>query len=161
MLKTSYNAQDSSCNEELSSTVTRASVENPGLTHHFIPLPYDWFKIPAAHNVLLATMIGPRLCMCILNWLNLIAQVDFSFHGWKEVSLSPTFFLTPSLTIGWKQESMVLYLPPTTPYDHMKKAVQKHNSHSNGGIAERERENEPEFYDWATGSTEPEAHLYC
>ena len=85
--------------------------------------------------------------MCILNWLNLIAQVDFSFHGWKEVSLSPTFFLTPSLTIGWKQESMVLYLPPTTPYDHMKKAVQKHNSHSNGGIAERERENEPEFYD--------------
>ena len=78
--------------------------------------------------------------MCILNWLNLIAQMDFSFHGWKEVSLSPTFFLTPSLTIGWKQESMVLYLPLTTPYDHMKKAVQKHNSHSNGGIAERERE---------------------
>ena len=57
------------------------------------------------------------------------------------MSLSPTFFLTPSLAIGWKQESMVLYLPLTTPYDHMKKAVQKHSSHSNGGMAERERMN--------------------
>lgn len=63
------------------------------------------------------------------------------FHGWREVSLSPTFFLAPSLTIGWKQESMVLYLPPTTPHDHMKKAVQKHNTHSNGGLAERETMN--------------------
>lgn len=157
MLKTFYSAQDSSCNEELSSNVNRASVGKPGLTHHFIPLPYDWFKIPIAHDVLLATMIGLGLCMCILNWLNLIAQVDFSFHGWREVSLSPTFFLTPSLTIGWKQESMVLYLPPPTPHEESSLKTQ----HTQQWWSSREREHELELYDWATGSTKPEAHLYC
>ena len=32
-------------------------------------------------------------------------------------------------------------MPLTMPYDHMKKAVQEHNSYTNGGRAERERMN--------------------